>query len=97
MFEKMVGEIAAEIPGSGQVFENHHVDYCCGGKRRLRDACRVAGVNADEIEPEILAASEAPAGAVRRRWKAESLKDLIRSLSKSIRPTCGVNCHRWAG
>ena len=80
MFEKMLGEIAAEIPGSGRVFENHHIDYCCGGKRRLRDACRVAGVNADEIEAEILAASESPAAAVPRRWKAESLKDLIRYI-----------------
>ena len=80
MFEKMVGEIAVEIPGSGQVFENHHIDYCCGGRRRLRDACRVAGVNEDQIEADILAASEAPAAAASRRWKAESLKDLIRYI-----------------
>ncbi len=77
MFERMVGEIAAEIPGSRQVFENHHIDYCCGGKRQLREACRVAGVNADEIEAEILAASAASAAAP---WKKESLKDLIRYI-----------------
>jgi regulator of cell morphogenesis and NO signaling len=80
MCEKMLGEIAAEIPGSGRVFENHHIDYCCGGKRRLRDACRAAGVNADEIEAELLAASEATVGAAPRRWKAEPLKDLIRYI-----------------
>lgn len=77
MFGKMVGEIAAEIPGSAQVFKNHHIDYCCGGKRPLRDACRVEGVNADQIEAEILAASEAPAAAAQRRWRAESLSELI--------------------
>ncbi|HLJ16996.1 MAG TPA: iron-sulfur cluster repair di-iron protein [Bryobacteraceae bacterium] len=80
LFERMVGEIAAEIPGSRQVFENHHIDYCCGGKRQLRDACRVAGVNADEIEAQILAASEIPAGAAPRLWRQESLKDLIRYI-----------------
>jgi regulator of cell morphogenesis and NO signaling len=80
MFGKMVGEIAAEIPGSAQVFKNHHIDYCCGGKRPLRDACRVVGVNADQIEAEILAASEAPAAAAPRRWRAESLTELIRYI-----------------
>jgi regulator of cell morphogenesis and NO signaling len=80
MFEKMVGEIAAEIPGSGQVFENHHIDYCRGGKQPFRDACHAARVSAAEIEAEILAASKASAVAAPRPWKAESRKDLIRYM-----------------
>lgn len=77
MIEKTVGEIAADMPGSSQIFESHRIDYCCKGKRPLYDACRVVGVNAEEIVAEILVASKRIGSRGFRRWRTESLEELI--------------------
>ena len=37
--EKTVREIALESPSSIRVFEALGIDYCCGGKKPLSDAC----------------------------------------------------------
>jgi regulator of cell morphogenesis and NO signaling len=41
-----VGEIVAQNPGLAGVFESMGIDYCCGGKRSLIEACREK-----ELEP----------------------------------------------
>src|SRR5438094_466156 len=51
--EKTVGEIAAEYPAAARVFEKHHIDYCCGGKHPVVEACRVAGVRAEDVMTEV--------------------------------------------
>jgi len=42
--EQTVSEIAIENPGSTRVFESLGIDYCCGGKIPLKDACFKANV-----------------------------------------------------
>jgi len=44
-----VGEIAAELREAIPLFEDMKIDYCCAGKRPLKDACEMAGVPADQI------------------------------------------------
>jgi regulator of cell morphogenesis and NO signaling len=39
-----VGEIALAAPATTRVFEKYHIDYCCGGRRPLDEACASAGV-----------------------------------------------------
>ena len=39
-----VREIAIKHPTTVRVFESLGIDYCCGGKRTLNDACERAGV-----------------------------------------------------
>lgn len=34
-----VGGLVAERPSRARVFERWGIDYCCGGKQRLEDAC----------------------------------------------------------
>jgi regulator of cell morphogenesis and NO signaling len=46
---KTVREIALESPVSTRVFEEYRIDYCCGGRKPLAEACREAGVSADEV------------------------------------------------
>lgn len=73
--EKTVGEIAAEYPAASQVFEKHHIDYCCGGKRSLTDACRVAGTAAEEILKEL--AEQTPDG---RDWSLAPIGELVAEI-----------------
>ena len=54
-----LSELATTIPAATRIFHRHRLDYCCGGKRPLAEACAEAGLDADAI----LAEFEAAAGA----------------------------------
>lgn len=45
---KAVGEIAVELPQSISFFEEKSIDYCCGGRKSLQEACSRAGVSMEE-------------------------------------------------
>jgi regulator of cell morphogenesis and NO signaling len=75
--EKTVREIAIENPSSVTVFESLGIDYCCGGKTPLSDACTRANVDMDRVL-ELLAAAERdsePSGT--GEWSDKPLGDLI--------------------
>jgi regulator of cell morphogenesis and NO signaling len=56
---KTVREIALEQPHSIRVFERLGIDYCCGGRRPLAEACNERNIPVDVV----LAALDAAAGA----------------------------------
>jgi len=58
--QKTVRELALEIPGATRVFEKMGIDYCCGGKRSLADACAIARVNFEEVELALTTISPSP-------------------------------------
>lgn len=69
-------EIAVENPAAVRVFENFGIDYCCGGKRSLQDACQ--SVNApihevvqalDDLQPSDMPPEEQP-------WTTSTLAEL---------------------
>ena len=50
-----LGDLVRTIPASTRVFLRHHLDFCCGGKQTLTQACAKAGLDpaailADYIE-----------------------------------------------
>lgn len=48
-----LGELAAQHPAVTRVFMRHRLDFCCGGRRSLAEACERAGVNPAEIVAEL--------------------------------------------
>lgn len=44
--ETRVGDIVADHPALARVFERVGIDYCCGGKRSLAQACATRGLDA---------------------------------------------------
>ena len=44
-----VGEIVATDFRAAGVFERFGIDFCCGGRRSLADACRAAAADADAV------------------------------------------------
>lgn len=44
-----VGEMVAERPGRSRVFEELGIDYCCGGKLSLAEACAHRGLQPDAV------------------------------------------------
>lgn len=82
---KTVRELAVELPHATRVFETLGIDYCCGGKRPLSEACRHAGVPFETAtaalqEAEIQQREKKLDGS--RDWSDASLTDLIDHIQK---------------
>lgn len=45
----MVRDIALAVPATTRVFEEFKIDYCCGGRQLLDEACRAAGVDTGAV------------------------------------------------
>ncbi len=73
---KTVGEMAAENPASARIFEKYGIDYCCGGKRSLDDACRERGVAPSVLLDELNQAALRPRPD-ERDWQNALLSHLI--------------------
>jgi regulator of cell morphogenesis and NO signaling len=55
-----VGDIVAADFRTAAIFERFGIDFCCGGRRSLSDACRTAAADPDEV---IRALAEMPLAA----------------------------------
>jgi regulator of cell morphogenesis and NO signaling len=51
--EITVGELAARMPASAQVFEQFGIDYCCGGGQAFDQVCRARGLDPAAVLEEI--------------------------------------------
>jgi regulator of cell morphogenesis and NO signaling len=50
---KTIREIALEFPQTTRVFEEFKIDYCCGGRKSLEEACGTAGIDAKLVNQQI--------------------------------------------
>lgn len=48
-----IGEIAAKDLRKAEVFKKYGLDFCCGGKRQLEDACKEKGLDVIRIKEEL--------------------------------------------
>lgn len=72
LYDRTVGELAADVPVSIRIFEAWKIDYCCGGTTPLPDACAAAGKSVDEFIAALESAAVIPDG-VAREWANETL------------------------
>jgi regulator of cell morphogenesis and NO signaling len=70
-----LAQVATTHPVATQVFLRHRLDFCCGGRRKLTDACRAAGLEPQTVIDEIAAAEGASSGS--ERWDTTPLSELI--------------------
>jgi regulator of cell morphogenesis and NO signaling len=82
--EKSVRDLALEYPASTRVFEKLGIDYCCGGKKSLEEACRAANLNIDQVLALLEQASQ-PAVATEKEqnWDAKPLAALIAHIQNT--------------
>ena len=48
-----VGQWVVEHPSRARVFEKFGIDYCCGGKKPLADACSQKGIDPETVLSEL--------------------------------------------
>lgn len=66
-------------PGAARVLERHHLDYCCGGRRTLADACAAAGIDPATVLDELSESGGAPT-AEPGSWAAMTPTELVDHL-----------------
>jgi regulator of cell morphogenesis and NO signaling len=71
-----IAEIAAALPSSVRVFQRHGIDFCCGGKKPIADACRDRGLTFAAIVNEIEETAASRRGSD-RDWSGDTLAALI--------------------
>lgn len=47
--QRTVGQLVTERPARSRVFETLQIDYCCGGKRPLAEACAKRGIDTADV------------------------------------------------
>lgn len=70
-----VRDIATENPAAARVFEKYGIDYCCGGRVPLAEACATRNLSVDEVIAS-LEATAASASSAAQDWTGESLANL---------------------
>lgn len=73
-----LADLATTRPGAVTVFHRHGLDFCCGGRRPLDEACRSKGLDPVAVLVEI--AREASMADPARRWDLAPLPDLIQFI-----------------
>jgi regulator of cell morphogenesis and NO signaling len=70
-----VREIALEQPTAIRVFEQFGIDYCCGGRKPLAEACAAGNLEIDAVIAALEEAEKKP-GIEVENWAARSLESL---------------------
>ena len=82
--DRTVRDLVQEFPSATRVFEKFGIDYCCGGKRPLEEACNAANLSVDQVLDSLEAAEKASQispGA--RYWQTEPLAELVAHISNT--------------
>jgi regulator of cell morphogenesis and NO signaling len=72
-----LADLAATHPAASRVFQRVGLDYCCGGREALSDACASKGLDPDAI---LLAITAEETRADLPRWDTAPLAELIRFI-----------------
>ncbi len=59
--DETLGEIAAKDLSKAAIFKKYGLDFCCGGKKTVKEACKEKGLDVTKIEQELQQADKNPA------------------------------------
>lgn len=74
-----VREIALQHPTSIRVFESFGIDYCCGGRKPLAEACAASKIEVDAVIAALEAAASTPTAAI-EDWQSRSMQALVEHI-----------------
>lgn len=80
--EKTVRDIALENPATIRVFEKFGIDYCCGGRKPLSEACEAKNLAVDAVLAALENAAAEPIAEV-ESWAGTPLAELATHIVKT--------------
>ncbi len=77
--QETLGQIAVKDLRKAQVFKKYGLDFCCGGKKTVKEACVEKGLDAVKIEQELQKADSMPSSRPLPydEWSLDFLADYI--------------------
>lgn len=77
--EETLGQIAAKDLHKAQIFKKYGLDFCCGGKKTVKQACAEKGLDVTKVEQELQQADKNPTSPSLRynEWDEAFLADFI--------------------
>lgn len=77
--ELSVGEIVANDFRTASIFKNSGIDFCCGGKQSIGDACQEKGIDASGLKKQIIEMQLTPLTSAQNfnEWELPFLCDYI--------------------
>lgn len=70
-----VSDLAASAPATIKVFQQHGIDFCCGGHRPIAEACAEHAVDEGRLLAQLQASLHTPTDE--RDWRHAPLTDLV--------------------
>jgi regulator of cell morphogenesis and NO signaling len=96
--DSAVGQWVAEIPATSRVFESLQIDYCCGGKKPLTQACSDRQLNPQDVLKQLQqASSEADRQPVAESWVDAPLAALCDHIEQTHHAYLKTELPRLAG
>ena len=75
-----LAEVVTAEPSLARELERRGLDYCCGGKRSLVEACERKGLDPAAVAAELAAVDGDPAEREERDWRAVPLPELCEHI-----------------
>ena len=77
--DETLGQIAAKDLRKAQVFKKYGLDFCCGGKKTVKEACTEKGLDVTKVEHELQQADKLPSSRPipYGDWSLDFLADYI--------------------
>ena len=74
-----VGQIAAKDLRKAEVFKKYGIDFCCGGKKTVKEVCNEKGIDYATVEKELQTTTSGITGANNNfnEWNLDFLADYI--------------------
>ena len=82
-----LADLATTHPAASRVFQRFGLDYCCGGRKALADACRDKGLDAEDV---LAAITTEEAAVDLPRWATAPLPDLIDFIVRRYHETLRI-------
>lgn len=91
-----VREIARKQPASIRVFEQFGIEYCCGGRKPLAEACAAKDVDVETVIAALEAASHSEDAPI-KDWAQEPLANLAEHIVATHHAYCKDELPRLSG
>lgn len=77
--DETLGQLAAKDLRKAEVFKKYGLDFCCGGKKTVKEACAEKGIDVTKVEQELQRADKSPAShpIPYDEWNLDFLADYI--------------------
>ena len=77
--DETLGQIAAKDLSKARIFKKYGLDFCCGGKKTVKEACKEKGLDVTKIEQELQQTDRLPGfrPLPYNEWSLDFLADYI--------------------